>query len=118
MPSATSLFQLPDPYVDDREGPKGTDVAAIFGGLLTLTYWDLWCLLAAQQKFQGDLNLLRQALIDKLSEKYFGISFRREKAEDLITLLEDLSARMKDKGTVQDISASSTDTISRTSLLG
>ena len=48
MPSSSEFLRLPDPIVDDRVGPKGIDIAATFGDVLTLTYWDLWCLLATQ----------------------------------------------------------------------
>lgn len=89
--------------VDDRVGPKGTDVAATFGNLLTLTYWDLWCLITAQQRFNGDLNLLRQFLIKKLLEKHLGSSFRKEKIEDLIALIDDLENRVEPIGSVQNI---------------
>jgi hypothetical protein len=94
---------LPAPIVDDRFGPKGPDVAASFGSVLTLTYWDLWCLLAAEQKFQGDLNLLRQSLIDKRLENKFFSSFRKDEVEDLITLVEDIATRVKPFGSIQNI---------------
>lgn len=94
---------LPNPTVDDRVGPKGPDIAASFGDALTLTYWDLWCLLAAQQKYQGDLNLMRQALVDKRLENKFWSSFRKDEVEDIITLVEDLSKRVKPFGAIQNI---------------
>lgn len=103
MPNFRGANPLPNPTVDDRVGPKGPDIAASFRTILTLTYWDLWCLLAAQQKYQGDLGLSRQFLIDKRLENKFWSSFRKDEVEDLITLVEDLSERVKPFGTIQNI---------------
>jgi|GEM_PF-2756716 len=103
MPNSQGTTLLPNPTVDDRVSPKGPDVAALFGAVLTLTYWDLWCLLAAQQKHQGDLRLLRQFLIDKRLENKFWSSSRKDEVEDLITLVEDLSVRTRPFGPIQNI---------------
>ncbi len=111
MPSLQEPVTLPNPVVDDRMGPKGPDIAVSFGTILTFTYWDLWCLLAAQQKYQGDLNLLRQALVDKRLENKFWISFRKDAVEDLIALVEDLSIRVKPFGAIQNILQKLTDRI-------
>ncbi len=103
MLNSQGTIVLPTPVVDDRVGPKGPDVAAIFENVLTLTYWDLWCLLAAQQKYQGDLGMLRQFLIAKRLENKFWSSFRKDAVEDLITLTEDLADRVKPFGPIENI---------------
>ncbi len=103
MSNLEGVTILPNPIVDDRMGPKGADIAASFGNFLALTYWDLWCLLTAQQKYQGDINLLRQALVDKRLENKFHSSYKQDQIEDLITLTEDLLERLKPYGPVQNI---------------
>lgn len=104
---------LPTPVVDDRVGPKGTDIAAQFGDLLTLTYWDLWCLLAAHQKYQGDLELVTAALVQKRRADRFWSMSRRDLTEDLITLTEDLSGRLNGIGTVREVLSKLTERIQK-----
>ena len=73
--------------------------------------WSGQQLLAAQQKYQGDLDLLRQALVDKRLENKFWSSFRKDAVEDLIALVEDLSIRVKPFGAIQNILQKLTDRI-------
>lgn len=86
--------------------PKGADPAAEFqDASLTLTYWDLWCLISAKQKYGSNLDALREALIDRrFNERHFSFS-RRDVVEDLITLVEDLSGRIRPVGSVDEILA-------------
>ena len=96
---------LPDPIVRDIRGPSGPDTAAMFGDQLTLTYWDLWCLLAAQLKFNGSLNALHDFLIHKRRTENFWSYHRRELVEDLITLTEDLIGRLGRVASVSEVLA-------------
>jgi hypothetical protein len=98
---------IPLPTVPVLEAhPKGADPAAIFpGGILVLTYWDLWCLISAKHKFGSDLGALRSSLVDRrLNERFFSFS-RRELVEDLMTLIDDLSIRICSTGSVDEILA-------------
>jgi hypothetical protein len=93
-------LKLPEHIVDTKVGPKGPDVAVSFGNALSLTYWDIWCLLVAQQKFAGDLIALRDFLIDqRLNGNLFG-SYRCHSAEDLIFLIPDIVSRLEGQSTV------------------
>ncbi len=86
--------------------PRGADEAAVFpGGILTLTYWDLWTLISCKHRFKSDLLLLRASLIDRrLNQKFYSMS-RKELLEDLIALVDDLLERLKQVGTVDDVLA-------------
>lgn len=94
---------LPKPQVDETVGPKGRAAAVIFPNCLILTYWELWCLLAAQQKFHSDLNALRSFLFEKRVETRSFSFFRNEIAEDLIHLLNDLTTRLNGIASVNEI---------------
>jgi hypothetical protein len=96
---------LPDPIVRDIRGPSGPDIAAEFGATLVLTYWDLWCLLAAQLRFNGNLSALRDFLIHRRRTENFWSYHRRELVEDLITLTEDLLGRLRQHALVPDVVA-------------
>jgi hypothetical protein len=97
--------RLPLPEIPILAGsPKGNDLAAVYpNGLLTLDYWDLWCLLAAKQRFRSQLSSLRDSLIAiRRGERAF-FGGRREDVEDLISLIYDLEQRIKGIGSVDDI---------------
>lgn len=99
------MMKLPSPEISVLKSyPKGNDLAAVYpDGILTLTYWDLWCLLTAKQKFGSELSLLRNALIDKRrNERFFSWS-RKETTEDLISLLYDLQDRIREVASVDEI---------------
>ncbi|MBI1859826.1 MAG: hypothetical protein HYR96_02780 [Deltaproteobacteria bacterium] len=100
-------MKLPHPEIPVLKSyPKGNDVAAVYpDGILTLTYWDLWCLLTAKQRFGAELSSLRKALIDKRrNERFFGES-QKETVEDLIALLYDLQERVREIASVDEILA-------------
>jgi len=83
--------------------PKGNDPAAAYPDVgLTLTYWDLWCLLTAQERFGGDLSALRDALVDKRRNGRLH-SYQETIIEDLIALLHDLIARLHGAPSVDEI---------------
>ena len=94
---------LPKPVASDIRGPSGHDLAAQFGDVLALTYWDLWCLLAANQNFAGEIPPLRDALIVKLKAKNFWSQTTKELIEDLIALSIDLENRIRPHASVSDI---------------
>ena len=79
-----------------KKGPQGADIVAVFlSANLTLTYWDLWCLLSAKHRFDDSLANLRQSLVDRrLHGRSWSMS-RSELLEDLIALTEDLMARIE-----------------------
>jgi hypothetical protein len=81
------------------KAPKGADIAVIFqDGILTLTYWDLWCLISAKNKHASDLQGLRKFLVDqRMTEHFFSFS-RRDQVEDFITLVDDLEVRINQTG--------------------
>ncbi|NQW45331.1 MAG: hypothetical protein HQ462_08010 [Deltaproteobacteria bacterium] len=99
------MMKLPSPTIPILKSyPKGNDLAVVYpDGILTLTYWDLWCLLTAKQKFGSELSSLRKALIDKRRNERFFSWGRKETTEDLITLLYDLQDRIREVASVDEI---------------
>lgn len=87
-------MSLPEPLINDIRGPSGPDLAASFGEHITLTYWDLWTLLAAQQRFAGNIPKLRDALVVRRQTGHFWSFRTKELVEDLIALSHDLERRI------------------------
>jgi hypothetical protein len=98
-------MSLPAPEIPILKSyPKGADLAAVFpGGQLTLTYWDLWCLITARHQCQSDLKALRAFLMNRrLNDRFWSFSCK-ELVEDLITLVDDLKLRIISVGSVEEI---------------
>ena len=83
--------------------PNGRDVALIFPDQVKFDYWDLWCLICAQEKFSGNLLELKKHIIElRLNDQYGGFSVR-EHLEDMIALLDDLESRIAMPASVNSI---------------
>jgi len=96
-------MMLSEPAINDIRGPSGKDWAVQFGNNLTLTYWDLWCLLTAHQNFAGAFYPLREALIARLKAKKFWSESTKELIEDLIALTLDLEERIRAHASVSEL---------------
>ena len=100
-------MKLPFPEIPVLKSyPQGADPAAVFpDGLLTLTYWDFWCLISAHKRFWSSLGELRKSLVDRRLNRSFHSMSRKDLIEDLITLVDDLAHRLSDVGTVDQVLA-------------
>lgn len=100
-------MRLPIPDIPILKSyPRGADPVAVFPDrMLTLTYWDLWALISAKHRFGSELLSLRASLVDRRLNRMFHSMWRKELLEDLIALVDDLSVRLKNVGSVDDILA-------------
>jgi hypothetical protein len=74
--------------------PEGNNIAVQVGSNLAISYWDLWCLICADEKFGGSLKDLREHLIYKRKNDHFWSSSIRNHLEDTITHLENLEPQV------------------------
>ena len=74
--------------------PQGNNIALQIGTDLTISYWDLWCLICADEEFGGSLNTLKDHLIQKRKNGRFNSFSTTNHLEDTITHLEELEPKV------------------------
>ena len=94
-----------NPLVNQQPRPKGPEAAVEYRGGLSLTFWDLWCLLAAQKTTDSDLGALRALLVKTRFESFLSSEYERDLAEDLIFLISDLATRLEGLGSCDELLA-------------
>lgn len=96
-------MRLPEAEANYIRGPKGYDIAVEFGDTLTLSFWDLWCLMAVRDRFSCDFEKGRSYFENILSSKSFWIFSNRDQIRDLHYLLGVLSKSVEPFGGVSAI---------------
>jgi hypothetical protein len=76
-----------------KHSPEGNNIAIQISPELVFNYWDLWCLICADEKFGGSLASLKDHLISQRTNKPLCASSTSHHLEDTITHLEELEPR-------------------------
>lgn len=92
-------MNLPEATANFVRGPKGEDIAVEFGDVISLSFWDLWCLIVVREKFEDCFEDARNLLAEKIASRSMLNFFEINDLRDLHHLLEDLESRVESIGT-------------------